>query len=927
MSLVPGTRLDNYEVIRPLGAGGMGEVWLAKDLRLERQVALKLLPPDLTADPTRVKRFEQEARAASALNHPNVCTIYALGVAQDGRHLIAMEYVDGDTLRERLLGGPLKRRELLDLAIQIASALSAAHAAGVVHRDLKPENVMVRRDGIVKVLDFGLAKLVASDSGQGPSTQSVYTRAGTVVGTAQYMSPQQARGQTVDARTDVWALGVVLYEMAAGHPPFPGESLSEVLAGILEHEPPPLARFDQSLPHELQRIVTKALRKDPEQRYQVMKDLLLDLQALREETAGSSVPESRSLERSRQIKVTVALVLVLVIVAGLTLWRVRSTARPVASEGSSPPRNYPFTRLTVGPGLQTDPTFSPDGRFIAYAADRAGNFDIWVQPVGEAGDSIQITRSPAADTQPAWSPDGRTIVFRSERDGGGLYVVPALGGPERRLTTFGSWPMWSTQGPEIFFREGLLPWSYGTGSAGARIYVVPAAGGDPHEVVADFLRGGAWRWIAPHPDGRISALGDHRTRKFGFFTVSRGGAHVVTSKLVPLGDEPPAWPLRFQWSPKGTTLYVEATSNVIRTLWRVRVDAETVAWQSAERLTAGPEQDAAATLSSDGTRVAFSRQKESSRAWAFPLETAPTPRITGVGTPLTEEDALIEYPALSPDGRALAYQLRRAGINRSELWVQRLDGTSRELLTTNASGAAWSHDSTKVAYVYLRRDKQPLEAAMAYRRLGGAEHFVSRWTSEFIAGPWDWTPDDRALLGSLGRFMPELPNASLVLWPITNSDADRPERILVRGGSGVNFWQGRFSPNGKWISFGVDRTDRMHRRNEIGVIPADGTELRTWTPVAPDHAWVDKPRWSPDGRILFFISRGPTSYYNLWAVRFDPERGHPVGKPVQLTHFNSPALVYSPYNDINELSVSARHAVLPLLTVTGSIWMLEGVDR
>jgi len=398
----------------------------------------------------------------------------------------------------------------------------------------------------------------------------------------------------------------------------------------------------------------------------------------------------------------------------------------------------------------------------------------------------------------------------------------------------------------------------------------------------------------------------------------------VTSKLVPLGDEPPAWPLRFQWNATGTTVYVEATSNVVRTLWRVRVDPGTLAWQSAERLTAGSEQDVAATLSSDGTRVAFSRQKESARAWAFPLATVPRPRITGEGTPLIEEGALIDSPMLSPDGRALAYQLRRPGISRSELWVQTLDGTSRELLTTNGLGVTWSHDGTKVAYNYARFGKQPIEAAAAYRQRGGAEHFVSRWSSEFRFAPFDWTPDDRALLGSFVDRLHEPPLVSLVLWPISQSDADRPERVLLRGGSGVAFWQGRFSPNGKWIGFGASR---LQRRVEIGVIPALGTELRTWTPIAPDHAWADKPRWSPDGKTLFFISRGPTSYYNVWAMRFDPERGQPDGEPLQLTQFNSPSLVYSPYNDVNNFSVSAQHAVLPMLTVTGSIWMLGNVDR
>jgi serine/threonine protein kinase len=303
MPVGPGSQLDAYEVVAPLGKGGMGEVWLARDRKLNRQVAIKVLPPDLTQDPSRVARFQQEARAASALNHPNVGTIHALGETADGQQFIAMEFVEGETLRQRLAGRPVTRREALDLAVQVASALSAAHAAGVVHRDVKPENVMVRRDGIVKVLDFGLAKLapVGHERADAHTTHAVVrTDAGSVVGTVDYMSPEQARGQPVDARTDVWSLGVLLYELVAGRRPFAGQSSSEVLAGILEHEPAPLARFEPDAPQELQRIVGKALRKDRDQRYQVMRDLLLDLQALRDDVSGEAARSGR-LEGQRAV--------------------------------------------------------------------------------------------------------------------------------------------------------------------------------------------------------------------------------------------------------------------------------------------------------------------------------------------------------------------------------------------------------------------------------------------------------------------------------------------------------------------------------------------------------------------------------------------------------------------------------------------------
>ncbi len=249
MSLAAGSRVDQYELVRLLGAGGMGDVWLATDTQLARKVAIKLLPAAVTTDPARVSRFEQEARAASALNHPNVCTIHALGRTSEGRHFIAMEHIDGQTLRDRLARGPMSRREALDVATQMASALTVAHAAGVVHRDLKPENVMLRPDGLVKVLDFGLAKLVASDaSGETATKTLLHTEPGKIVGTVQYMSPEQARGVAVDARTDVWSLGVVLYEMLSGQLPFSGATPSDVLAAILERDPSPLTRFDPDIP-------------------------------------------------------------------------------------------------------------------------------------------------------------------------------------------------------------------------------------------------------------------------------------------------------------------------------------------------------------------------------------------------------------------------------------------------------------------------------------------------------------------------------------------------------------------------------------------------------------------------------------------------------------------------------------------------------
>jgi eukaryotic-like serine/threonine-protein kinase len=373
-------------------------------------------------------RGSSRKRAASALSHPNICHIYHLGETPDRQRYVAMEYVDGETLQHRLMPATrLPSREAIEIAIQVAAALTAAHAAGIVHRDIKPENVMIRRDRLVKVLDFGLAKLAPSATAfmpHGPTQTAGATDPGSRVGTLDYMSPEQARGLDVDARTDIWALGVVLYEVVAGRAPFTGATRSDVLVAVLDREPAPLARVTPEVPAELQRIVGKALRKDPERRYQVMKDLLLDLEALRDELAstdrsraiaegstGASVQETTrpgattksvaSRPRLTRRATLAAAALLLIALSGAAWWIWRpGTRRGRTSTESSRGGNYPYTRLTFGPGLQTDPAFSPDGKFIAYASDRAGNFDIWVQALSGGSEPVQVTRAPADDMQP-----------------------------------------------------------------------------------------------------------------------------------------------------------------------------------------------------------------------------------------------------------------------------------------------------------------------------------------------------------------------------------------------------------------------------------------------------------------------------------------------------------------------------------------------
>ena len=303
--LLPHTNLSHYRIVSKIGAGGMGEVYLAQDTKLDRKVALKILPEDLASDAERMRRFVLEAKAASALNHPNIITIHEIGEA-DGRHFIATEFIDGSTLRERLGRGPVPLDELLGIAAQTAEALTAAHAAGIVHRDIKPENIMLRRDGYVKVLDFGIAKLTEQTTGEidteGATAKQFHTGPGSIMGTTACMSPEQIRSQALDARTDIWSLGVVLFELIAHQKLFPGETPGDVIASILRNEPPPLAQARPDCPAELERIVTKALAKKREKRYQLVKDLSRDLKNLNRrlefeaelERSGAPMPIEKS---------------------------------------------------------------------------------------------------------------------------------------------------------------------------------------------------------------------------------------------------------------------------------------------------------------------------------------------------------------------------------------------------------------------------------------------------------------------------------------------------------------------------------------------------------------------------------------------------------------------------------------------------------
>ncbi len=429
----PGDKVGPYEILEILGGGGMGIVYKARDTRLARTVALKFLPPELTRDPQAKERFEQEARAASSLDHPNLCTILELGETPDGRLYLAMPCYDGETLRRRIERGPLPVSEAVDIALQIARGLSKAHRSGIVHRDIKPANVIVTTDGVVKILDFGLAKLAG---------MAAISQTGSSAGTPAYMSPEQARGDEVDPRTDLWSLGVVLYEMLAGRRPFRGEREQAVVYSILNERPQPLRELRPEVPPELARMAERLMAKDPADRYASVDEPLAELRAFAGDPGTTTFLTLASGRRTRRWIWGAAAVAVAAVVAGYLF-----LARP---RGAEAPVHATFTRLTDQEGKETFPSVSPDGNFFVYArATSPDNLDLYLQRV-QGGNPINLTAdSAASDTQPAYSPDGGMIAFRSERGGGGIFVMGATGESVRRLSDIGYNPSWSPDGKEV----------------------------------------------------------------------------------------------------------------------------------------------------------------------------------------------------------------------------------------------------------------------------------------------------------------------------------------------------------------------------------------------------------------------------------------------------------------------------------------------
>jgi Tol biopolymer transport system component/predicted Ser/Thr protein kinase len=698
-----GRTLDHYRIDAKLGEGGMGVVYKGHDSRLDRPVAIKILPPEKLADPAGKQRFVREARAASALNHPGIVTIHDI-CSDAGVDLIVMEYIDGKTLAESIPPKGMRAAQALRYAVQIADALAAAHSAGILHRDLKPSNVMVTHEGRIKILDFGLAKLLEPADSSFDATTFIAPLTGerVLVGTAAYMSPEQAEGRKLDARSDIFSFGAVLYEMATGQKPFSGDSWLSLLTVILKEDPKPPREIVASIPPELEKIILRCLRKDPGRRYQTMADLKVALEDLEVETTSGR--EARPLGRApSRWRWAWTAILPIVLAAGYVGWQ---TWRP--GEPDEPLRADALTTL---PGQELYPSLSPDGNHVVFTwtGPRQDNADIYVQQIG-AGSPLRLTTDPRSDYNPVWSPDGRWIAFlrgdpstalaRSERE---LRLIPPLGGPERKLA--------DVRVLEITVNPVYLAWCPDskclivTDTVGERkpdaLFVIPVDTGDKRQLTKPQPPVLADTNPSFSPDGE-SLLFLRRT------TWARGELQVlrVRSDMTAAGEArhltaPGLKPENATWLPNGKEIvFSTAAVGGGAGLWKLPAAGDS----QPARLPFVGEDGVMPALSRSQSgrpaRLVYVRSFTDENIWRIGTSAAGVAASSPPAVAIASTKADM-HPQLSPDDRRVAFTTTRSGA--WEIWVSDPDGSNPVQITflgapTGTGVPHWSPDGRLLVF-------------------------------------------------------------------------------------------------------------------------------------------------------------------------------------------------------------------------------------
>jgi Tol biopolymer transport system component/tRNA A-37 threonylcarbamoyl transferase component Bud32 len=842
MALTAGTRLGPYEIVAALGAGGMGEVYRARDGRLGREVALKILPAALSTDAERLRRFELEARAAGALNHPNVLAIYDIGT-QDGPPFLVTELLEGETLRERLQSGALSLRKACEIAIQTARGVAAAHDKGIIHRDLKPANIFLTLDGRVKILDFGLAKLTQQDASATGVTQSAtrtaldsgQTEAGMVLGTAGYMSPEQVRGKPADARSDIFALGTVLYEMLSGQRAFEKESSADTMAAILKEEPPELSGEGKKIPQAVDRIVRHCLEKNPAERFQSARDLAFALEAVSESsTAVGERPAGLAATEKKGRWILPASAGVLALAAVMLLAFLYWPQQPRGE------------RLEFSIPLQEESShlaISPDGRMLAFVSpdEASGARVLRVQRIGSK--QAAVLPGTEGSSYPFWSPDDGYVAFFAD---GKLKKVAASGGVPQALAsaTSGRGGSWSPRGVIVYSPQ-----------ADGYLWKVNADGSEAAPLtdkIFDGAKEASHRWPIFLPDGEhfLFFAGNFRNTPDDRFTgIHLGSLAGTEKKLVLLARSNAGYA-------NGYLYYVDEK----KALRAIRVDL-------SKGTTSGESEVVADQVGFQPATYwgAFSVAENGTVVYNATLG-ATLSVLTWYDRAGKElgpmgDAGVLANPTLSPDNTRVAVDIADAKANSINIWLSELSNGANSRFTfdqTEDAAGIWSRDGAQIAYRSLP-DRVHIYLKPAQGLLSGKSIFDLGTNDDII--PNSWTLDDKEILCTL---QPATGGSSLVLIPASGG---KITPFLATKAIETN---GQISPDGKWVAYASNESGNW----EIYV---------TTFPIAAGKWQVSRgggtePRWRGDGKEIFYIGAGST----LTAVPISGGGTFSTGNPAPL---------------------------------------------